>query len=587
MLSLGPIPAPRRAALAALVLAALALAAGLIWSLARDYYVEDARSTAQQRGAFYRSTIVAALEQFDHLPAVLSEDPLLANALALQAVRPSANARLDRFARAAGLDAIYLMDPTGLTVAASNAGTPNSFVGQSYAFRPYFTDAMQGASGAFFAIGATTRQPGYFLSAPIPGADGAPVGVVALKRDLTQLARDWAASGEQVFVSNGAGVVVLSGTEALTYRAVAPLDAAARDALAASRQFGNQPLLPLAGFDADAAVTVLEGTPMVHAALPVGRMGWTLHYVTPLAGPLAQARLVLGVAAFAILALLAVLLVTRQRRIRRALGLSQEARRSLARANAALAAEIAERREAQASLAAAQADLERSSRMAALGQLSASVTHELGQPIAAMQTWLGASALPGGSTDPETTALLARLGGIVGRMQGIVRQLRFFAHPQPPETRPADLREVVIAAIDLMDARAAPRIVADLPPDPVIAPVDAPRLEQVLVNLLRNARDASEPSDPPIRVSLRPAGTTVRIAVRDYGHGLSAPEAVFEPFYTTKASGEGMGLGLAISAAIVREHHGTLSSMQVEGRGAKFVVTLPCEVPAAAGMVPA
>lgn len=569
------VTAPTKTRASVLIVAAIILTtmASLIWITARSYYTDAALSSTRQRGAFYRSTLVAALEQFEHLPPVLSEDAVLTNALTDAQTRQQASERLNRFTQTSGLEAIFLMDGTGMTIAASNAGTPSSFLGQSYAFRPYFNDAMAGDTGAFFAIGATTHQPGYFLSHPMPGPDGTPLGVIALKRDLTQLARDWAASGEQVFVSNAAGVIVLSGVDNLTWRAVRPLPNEELAALRESRQFANQPLLPLPDFDASSDQVYINGTPMLHVALPVGQLGWQLHYVTPQAAIVVRARLVLGIAAFAILAALALFLVTRQHRTRRALGQSQEARRSLARANAALAEEIVERREAQLSLAAAQADLERSSRMAALGQLSASVTHELGQPIAAMQTWLGASALPGGTTDPETTALLARLTSLVARMQGIVRQLRFFAHPQPPVLSPTDLRETATSAMELVSADSAVPITCTLPDSPVILPVDAPRLEQVLVNLLRNARDAS--TDQPIHLTLRSTAEQVEITVRDRGHGLSSPDAVFEPFFTTKASGQGMGLGLAISAAIVREHGGTLRSVPVDGPGAEFTVTLP------------
>ncbi|WP_316012968.1 ATP-binding protein [Roseobacter sp. HKCCA0434] len=560
-----------RAVLIGLVLLVTAFA---VWHGTRLLTRDAALEAAAQRAELYRASLIAALEQFDHLPPVLSEDPLLTRALSDPAARPAANARLTRFAAEAGLDALYLMDRSGLTIAASNAGTPGSFEGQNYGFRPYFIEALAGGRGAYFAIGATTNAPGFFLSAPI-GADPLPLGVVALKRDLTDLTEAWIAGGEQVFVSDESGVIVLSALPELTYRTLRPLGPRDRDRLAFARQFGTEPLTPLDDFTGG-ATTRLSGQEMLHVTRPVGRLGWQLHYFTPRARVLARANTALGLFALAALSGFALWLILRGRRVRRALGISQEARRALSRANAALAAEIEERREAQLALAAAQADLERSSRLAALGQLSASVTHELGQPIAAMRTWLGAADMPGSGHDPDTRALLDRLGAITDRMQGIVRQLRHFAQPQKPDLRPVDLRLVATRAAEVAAPGTPEAITLDLPDAPVLSRADAARLEQVLINLLRNAREASAGhTDRPVTLRIETTDVSALLQVRDHGRGLDQPDRVFEPFFTTKPSGGGMGLGLAISATIMAEHGGTLRAEAAEGGGTRFIASLP------------
>ena len=161
-----PGPRRRRAALAGLV--AILLAALAAWFAAYRYFVSEELAEADGRLSLYRSTVLAEIERFDHLAEVLSVDPFVIDGL-VQAPSDQLNARLIRIADAAGVDAIFLMRPDGLTIAASNAGTGSSFVGENYAFRPYFQDALAGGRGQFYGIGATTGLPGYFIADPVWG----------------------------------------------------------------------------------------------------------------------------------------------------------------------------------------------------------------------------------------------------------------------------------------------------------------------------------------------------------------------------------------------------------------------------------
>jgi two-component system C4-dicarboxylate transport sensor histidine kinase DctB len=114
-----------------------------------------------------------------------------------------------------------------------------------------------------------------------------------------------------------------------------------------------------------------------------------------------------------------------------------------------------------------------------------------------------------------------------------------------------------------------------LPRQPVMVMADRLRLEQVIINLLRNALDATKDlSDPQIDLLLT-VGETATLAVRDNGHGIAEIGSVFEPFYTTKKAGEGVGLGLAISSGIVTDLGGRLTARNAENGGAVFEVQLP------------
>lgn len=561
-----------------LILTGLALCwAAFSLSFSAFKTAELARATARTR--LYQAVLAEALDRFQHLPYVLAEDAGLRAAVA---GNPPANlnARLAEYARRAGVDALYVMDRTGLTVAASNYDRPLTFLGQSYGFRPYFQAAMAGQQGEFFAIGATTSRPGYFIAAGVPGPDGRTInGVVALKIDLGALAQVWDTPGERVFVANADGVIVLASDPALRYRTLAPLTRPRRQAVDAARQFAGEPLLPLDWRPGGKSEVRLDGIRFLEVNSPLPRLGWSIYFLTDIA-PIRQRALLTALAMAAMLGgAYAGYLLIRARRVRQALRVSQADRVALRSINRRLEKEVEDRRRAERRLARTQSELDRASRLAALGRLAASVTHELGQPISAMRTYLAAEEIGAPVGDKM---LLGRLGGLVARMENITRQLRFFATDGGTLATPVDLARVIEGALglvrhDLDTAGIIPQIKA--PPDPVMVKGDRLRLEQVLVNLLRNAQQAmadTGATELTITLGTRDDGQAV-LSVSDRGGGLGtlSIEELSEPFHTSRPSGEGMGLGLAISAAIMEDHGGTLRAASREGGGASFDMILP------------
>ena len=564
---------------AILILAVLLLT---VYWLAARLALADENQRANDRMSLYRSTLVSALEEHQHLPFILAWDPLVVDAVE-GADSAQLNQRLDSFAKEAGVDALYLMDPDGLTIAASNWTEDKTFIGNNYGFRPYFKSALSGERGLFFAIGATTLEPGFFVAEPVYGRDGEIAGVIALKVDLTPLTRTWREGGEILLAGDQRGVVVLASNPDWTYRTLAPLSDETRSEIAAARQFPEESLEAL-DFVSEANGVRIDGTRYLQTVSDVGPLGWSLHYLTPYAQIDARARqAVLLAAAILLLASVAFLLV-RTERIRSALFASQADRRSLQSLNRKLADEIEERKRAEQRLERAQSELKQASKMAALGQLSASVTHELGQPIAAMRNYLAAAELPDSGVEGEGKALINQLNAIAARMENITGQLKFFAKAEPKKLVRFDLREVVAGAEQLMvpdfEVRHI-RFEKDLEADPVFVFGDSFRIEQVLVNMLRNAMDAlSESPDPCINLSLHKSEDSAQICVSDNGPGLSPDALQFaeEPFFTTKASGSGMGLGLSISSAIIKDHGGRMQfSNQADG-GAEVTMQLPLAV---------
>lgn len=560
--------------LSALLVVLISLA---VWFGAYRYFTAQELQRAEARMSLYHSTVLAELERFEHLTQVLAVDPFVIAGLAA-ADRAQLNLRLADFASAAGLDAIYLMRPDGETIAASNAGRTGSFVGQNYGFRPYFQTALSGGRGRFYGIGATTGLPGYFIADPVRDDSGAVIGVVALKLDLAPFEEAWRAAGEQVFLTDQHDVVLLASEPMWRYRVLDALNAAERSTIDQARQFPGQALDPL-DWQADTGSpwARVDGANRLHVASENLPHSWRLHYLSGNDRAVTSAWLMSG--AFVVFAALALLIsqVRRGRQLDMALRRAEEEEAELRRTNHALAREIEERRRAERRLEETRGELERASRLAALGQLSASVTHELGQPIAAMRNQVTAHELKGGDS-----AFSRTIAGLIDRMEGITRQLKFFARNREDSFEDVDLRDCVDAVLDLMAPSfeaVSLRLDYTRPEAAVMARGARLRLEQVLTNLMRNAVDAMDDSDPPV-LTLRfgSDADNIWIELVDNGHGLG--EATLsdlrEPFVTTRASGQGMGLGLAISSGIMEDHGGWLEARNRRaGPGAVFRIYLP------------
>lgn len=560
------------------LMAALGVALG-VFLVSLGFFRSEEEAKATGRVSLYRSMVISEVERFSHLSYVLARDTRVIETATGGPVA-ALDARLAAFAARAGLDAIYLMRPDGLTIAASNVGTPESFVGQDYGFRPYFQAALAGVQGRFYGIGATTGLPGYFIADPVRAPDGGLVGVIAIKLDLTELEETWRAAGEQVLLANRDGVVMLSSEPGWRYRSLRALGPEQRARIAQDRQFPGQDLMPLDWQPRDGAKrAVIDGTERIHLTAPIAPHGWVLHYFADDSAAVTRSLLSTGLVMILTGAGFLVAQVRRTRRIGAALRRSEAEEAQLREANERLAVEIEERRTAERRLARTQDELERASRLAALGQLAASVTHELGQPIAAMRNHLTAAEIGG----QPAARIIPKITGIVDRMEAITRQLKFFARNDREEFGAVDLCAAVQAALALVEpniARVGAEVVLDAPDTAVLVRGNQLRLEQVLTNVLRNAVDAVEDrAERRIDIALGRGDGVGWVEVHDTGHGLGQArlDELQEPFVTTRESGRGMGLGLAISANIVKAHHGRLSAHNLAEGGAVFRIEIPQE----------
>lgn len=629
---------PRAAAGVALaVLLILALTVAVLRWVERTAHREATAAVTQRAltaAQFNVATLRRDLEKHRALPFVLAQDPDLKTALATADPQRLAalNGKLEALAAGTGASVIYAVDRRGLTVASSNWRGPDSFVGENYAFRPYYQGAMAGGAAEHFALGTISRRPGLYLSHRLDDAGGQPLGVVVVKVEFPGLEEDWAHLAEPVFVTNSDGVVLLTSEPGWRFRSMVPLGEAAAEQLRRSLQFGDGTFapLPIRPFSAAAGGAPARKPPAsgeevradvpghpvgdsyLHVALPVPSTHWTFHLLAPsrdertdiAARMQAQALVVLLLAYIAIAT--GVYARRRLRRhnaqqaaIRAELTARVQARTAeLQAANDQLRAEMEERRQAELRLHAAQEELVQANKLTFLGQIAAGVAHEINQPVAAIRSYAdnAGSYLERGEAD-GARASLARIGALTERIGAITGQLRAFARKGSGAREPTPVDDAIEGALLLLGPRLRTQPVTLVRSGDKGLRVQAERLrlEQVLVNLLQNALDAvAGRDDARIDITTHADGADgadgaggaggaegehdarVRIEIADNGPGIAPEiaERLFTPFSTSKP--EGMGLGLVISRDIVAEFGGTLDTHRRSGTagGAIFTITL-------------
>lgn len=572
------------------VLAAVGLAAALlVYATAERLLLTDLDGQLDRSLILSARAVDTEIERLRSLPDVAAEDARIRAAVAAPddpKIIDTANRYLEAVARHTGADQLYLMDASGLTIASSNWASPESFVGQRYDFRPYYKQALTGGRGAYYGIGATTRRAGYFQSLRIAvpqGAAGAAAGdatgVLVVKIELQALQDTWRSAELATAVADRDGVIFLSGVDGWLYRPLTPLSPATIATLSAARTYDGVDLGQAEPLLAGGAIADGNGAPMRLRQSAIGPDGWVLLAAAPLAPVRASARLWAIAAALVAALLTGMLKIWHQRHELVQLRLRQSAMLEalVAERTTDLAREVEARKRTENDLRAAQEGLIQSEKMAALGRMSTAIVHEISQPLAAMEATLAAAGLTLTEHDTRTGPRIETARSLVRRMQRTVRNLKSFARRAPLTMEVIDLRRVVSGAVEIAAPRAralgiVPEIVT--PDAPVPARAGPVRMEQVCVNLLLNAFDAAAEAGGKVQVRLGPGPV---LTVADTGPGIPEDRLaqVWEPFFSTKTGGEGLGLGLSISRAIVEEFGGRVDIRSTPGHGTEVIVTLP------------
>ena len=563
----GPFSGRARIALVLLLMGAV----GTVWVtnwLLTERFTETTRNRAELRLALYSGNLISELRRNAIVPELLARDKALIDALNAQDYAQSSQ-RLISFVDEIGAASLMLLDREGRSVAA----TDRNRLGESHRTAPYFLDAVRTNATVFTEI---EREAGgfRFTYSRRMESGGDTVGVIVVEVDLAKFERAWAGISDAVMVTNSSGVIVLA-TEP-RWRGMTP-----EEALEQQSDDGaiERAIAAAADWTASTADAYLRGDAVLRIDGRIPFRGWTLSTFTTYSSvrERVNAVLALEIMGFAILAALVFYALSRKTALRMAL--FQRDANELRALNARLQREIAEREKVQKNLAVAEQSLAQSSKLAALGEMSAAVSHELNQPLAAMKTYLaGARLLLRRNRPDEALTAFHRIDDLIERMGAITRQLKGFARKGQETFSPVDMGEALASSLSMMEPQLKSRrvkITRLLPDAPVKVMGDRMRIEQVLVNLLRNALDATKSVDDPQVEIILAAGETATLSVRDNGDGIEDLDALFEPFYTTKAPGDGVGLGLAISSGIVSELGGRLTARNGEDGGAVFEMQLP------------
>ncbi|MCZ7893038.1 sensor histidine kinase [Agrobacterium salinitolerans] len=571
---------------------------------ARNQALRMAGSEAATDAELKIALLNVALERPRAIPLVLSGDPDLAAALdgggapALDRL----NRKLEGLIEGTQSSVIYVTGPTGLTIASSNWRQDDSFVGSNYAFREYFQAAMKTGMSEHYALGNVSRRPGLYISRRIDAADGRPLGVVIAKVEFNRLETDWNIGGKPVYVVDRNGVVLMTSVPEWRFKTVAPIDEAQRKIISESLQFGNEALSTL---PFRAARRASEGVPLIHVdepgsvrgdylrlEVPVPTTSWTLHYLQPVAPTLnaiiREGRVVALATLMPLMALSALWLWRRhkalkekeeEQRARAELEMKvQERTRDLTKTRDHLQAEITLHEKTTGELRNVQHELVQANRLSILGQVAAGVAHEINQPVATIRAFAdNARTLLKRDRLAEANENLEDIAALTERIGTITTDLKILARKGRTAAEPVSVRLVIEGAVVLLRSRFSGQMDAldiALPDQDLKVLGSRIRLEQILINLLQNALEATETIDTArVEVRVREESDMIVISVSDNGTGI--PEAIraqlFSPFNTSKESG--LGLGLVISNDIASDYGGRIEVASSEA-GTCFSVFL-------------
>ncbi len=563
--------------------------------------------------------IDSELDKFKQIPDLLSHDPRLLSyfdesSKSDKISTAELNTLLFEWSGQSQADTIYIHDPSGTVVASSNYRKPRTFVGENFAFRPYFASAIKGHKTQYVALGARSDVRGYFLSSPLYIDDDI-VGVITVKVSLENLENILTSDDFEIVVLDSNQVVFLSSQAPWLYHSLLPLTDQQQQDIAAQRQYGQNKISIIDVFNSSSQTTDASKALTANQLFKLGTFNLypaaisdNQYQVVAIKDTRSELLKVLQIDVIFIVIYSLVMLIAwswRQTYLAKVAltELNQNLEQTvdkrtqyLKQSNQQLQQTLFQYQESQLKLKQTEQELTQTAKLAVLGELSASINHEINQPLAALRTYsensvklleMGRSDLVKSNLD-KMIALNTSITEIIARLKVFTRKVTKQEH------HVANLHQAINNATSILSALMIKQGITlrlSTVPDDINIAIHPTELEQVLVNLMHNATQAlsqqaafqndlatqqgNQPTIPQIGVEWQLNDEACQLIIRDNGIGIASDklEQLFDPFFTTKP--EGLGLGLSISKRIIEAYHGTISATQLEPSGMVFSLNIP------------
>jgi two-component system C4-dicarboxylate transport sensor histidine kinase DctB len=553
--------------------------------------------------------IESTLGRFEKIPEVLAKHPLLQQVLLTpndSNNRERLNLLLEEVGGVTQASDIYLIDKTGLTLSASNWRSERTFIDMDFSFRPYFQQAMKGKLARYYAVGLSSNKRGYYFAYPVK-KQAEVIGVIAVKISIDEIENQHKeAVGESNYnflIVAPDDVVFISDQAQWRLKTIGAFDAIKTERLKNSPRYSGREIQTLAVEAVQSSylpqgvsgslyeINSEDENQLVFAQQrQMLDVGWRVHLWTSLEAIEQQKSFLTIISASGYLLILFLVLFSKER-MRNAknqhnarLMLEQKVKErtaDLTASNAQLSDEIEQRKQTQAQLHETQNELIQSAKLAVIGNMSASINHEINQPLTALRSY-SQNALTYLERDQvdKVRSNLQLIITLVDRLSDIVSQFKNFSKKSKGVAAQVCLQSCIDEAISLIKHQAQSESVQlqlEIPDDKIFILGDDIRLEQVLVNLFNNAMQAmTNEENKQLNIDVSLEHEKVIIVIRDSGPGILAGniKKIFEPFFTTKER-SGLGLGLSISSRIIESMDGDLMVKNHENGGAEFKIVLP------------
>jgi two-component system, NtrC family, C4-dicarboxylate transport sensor histidine kinase DctB len=578
----------------------IAGSAGVSQHVWRENGLRSLQALNDQRIQLIANAVHSEVNRQDHLPIVLALDSDVHHALTT--VDPTDFARLNhklqRISQEADTRALYIVGKDGIVVASGETSSSDRMLGRDLSERPYVKMAIAAGHASYLGVEPQSNQVRYYHAEAVRDPDY--LGTAVVRIEFEAIEQAWEQAGERVLIADDKGIVFLASEPGYKFRTIGAF-AEHPDASDDPSHYPESKSAPIV-FDVverRGSVEIVRTRALgkvdtyLHQSLLLPQYGWTIHRLTGLSSIEEDQRdgAIIGGTVAAFLVFLLLYLMQRQRAYVAARDAGtrlqiqvEERTHELQRVNHSLQAEIDERRRTEERLRAAQNELIQAGKLAALGQMSAAIAHEINQPLAAIRTFMASTLIFLQRGDTEKVAHnIGLVNDLAERMAKITAHLKTFARRNDPgKPERVHVERAVEGALFLLESQtkgSRVRIVKDIQSDIWISGY-AVQLEQVIINLVHNAVDAvAATENPEIHIHVTAGDELAIISVVDNGRGIAPADIdrIFDPFFTTKPVGKGLGLGLSITYGIVQGLGGRMRARNRETGGAELVVELPLD----------